>query len=123
MKTLGIEVKIEGLTAAISKIDAKKYAGSQIRNVVMKNGAKLQTLTKTNMTRAYKKGYSKGTTKHSTDLTIQDSGMTAIVAPHTEYFPYIEYGTRYMEAEPALNPAFRKIKQDFYKDVMDLIKK
>lgn len=55
MKTLGIEVKIEGLTAAISKIDAKKYAGSQIRNVVMKNGAKLQTLTKTNMTRAYKK--------------------------------------------------------------------
>ena len=123
MKTLSYEVKLEGLELTISKLDAKRHTGPQIRNVVMKNAAKLQTMTKTNMTRAYKKGYSKGTTKQSTDLTIQDSGMTAIVAPHTEYFPYIEYGTRYMEAEPALNPAFRKIKQDFYKDVMDLIKK
>ncbi|MFY0445881.1 HK97-gp10 family putative phage morphogenesis protein [Lactobacillus gasseri] len=123
MKTLGYEVKLEGLELTISKLDTKRHTGPQIRNVVMKNAAKLQTMTKTNMTRAYKKGYSKGTTKESTDLTLEDGGMTAIVAPHTEYFPYIEYGTRYMEAEPALNPAFQKIKQDFYKDVMDLINK
>lgn len=120
---MGYEVKIEGLTAVISKLDAKRYTGFQIRNVVMKNGAKLQTATKTNMTKAYKKGYSKGTTKQSTELIISNDGMTASVTPHTEYFPWVEYGTRYMEAEPALNPAFRKIKQEFYKDIMRLIKK
>ena len=124
MKTL-VDVKIEGLQALISDIDARKYSGKQIRNVVMKNGANLQEDAQKRMTKtvAYVKGYSKGTTRRSTTLSISDDGMTATVAPHTEYFPYVEYGTRYMEAEPTLNPAFQKIKQQFYKDVMDLVKK
>lgn len=124
MKTL-VDVKIEGLQALISDLDARKYSGKQIRNVVMKNGANLQEDAQKRMTKtvAYVKGYSKGTTRRSTTLSISDDGMTATVAPHTEYFPYVEYGTRYMEAEPTLNPAFQKIKQQFYKDVIGLVKK
>ena len=124
MKTLA-DIKIEGLQALISDLDARKYSGKQVRNVVMKNGANLQEDAQKRMTKtvAYVKGYSKGTTRRSTTLSISDDGMTATVAPHTEYFPYVEYGTRYMEAEPTLNPAFQKIKQQFYKDVMDLVKK
>ena len=124
MRTL-VDVKIEGLQALISDLDARKYSGKQIRNVVMKNGANLQEDAQKRMTKtvAYVKGYSKGTTRRSTTLSISDDGMTATVAPHTEYFSYVEYGTRYMEAEPTLNPAFQKIKQQFYKDVMDLVKK
>lgn len=124
MKTL-VDVKIEGLQALISDLDARKYSGKQIRNVVMKNGADLQEDAQKRMTKtvAYVKGYSKGTTRRSTTLSISDDGMIATVAPHTEYFSYIEYGTRYMEAEPTLNPAFQKIKQQFYKDVIGLVKK
>ena len=124
MRTL-VDVKIEGLHALISDLDARKYTGKSIRNVVMKNGADLQEDAQKRMTKtvAYVKGYSKGTTRRSTTLTISADGMKAIVAPHSEYFPYIEYGTRYMEAEPTLNPAFQKIKQQFYKDVMNLVKK
>ena len=124
MRTL-VDVKIEGLQALISDLDARKYSGKQIKNVVMKNGANLQEDAQKRMTKtvAYVKGYSKGTTRRSTTLSISDGGMTATVAPHTEYFPYVEYGTRFMEAEPTLNPAFQKIKQQFYKDVMDLVKK
>ena len=124
MKTL-VDVKIEGLQALISDLDARKYSGKQVRNVVMKNGANLQEDAQKRMTKtvAYVKGYSKGTTRRSTTLSISDDGMTATVAPHTEYFPYVEYGTRYMEAEPTLNPAFQKIKQQFYKDVIGLVKK
>lgn len=124
MKTL-VDVKIEGLQALISDLDARKYTGKQIRNVVMKNGADLQEDAQKRMTKtvAYVKGYSKGTTRRSTTLSISDDGMTATVAPHTEYFSYVEYGTRYMEAEPTLNPAFQKIKQQFYKDVIGLVKK
>lgn len=120
-----VDVKIEGLQALISDLDARKYTGKQIRNVVMKNGANLQEDAQKRMTKtvAYVKGYSKGTTRRSTTLSISDDGMTATVAPHTEYFPYVEYGTRYMEAEPTLNPAFQKIKQQFYKDVIGLVKK
>lgn len=124
MKTL-VDVKIEGLQALISDLEARKYTGKQIRNVVMKNGANLQEDAQKRMTKtvAYVKGYSKGTTRRSTTLSISDDGMTATVAPHTEYFSYVEYGTRYMEAEPTLNPAFQKIKQQFYKDVIGLVKK
>ena len=120
-----VDVKIEGLQALISDLDARKYSGKQVRNVVMKNGANLQEDAQKRMTKtvAYVKGYSKGTTRRSTTLSISDDGMTATVAPHTEYFPYVEYGTRYMEAEPTLNPAFQKIKQQFYKDVIGLVKK
>lgn len=120
-----VDVKIEGLQALISDLDARKYTGKQIRNVVMKNGANLQEDAQKRMTKtvAYVKGYSKGTTRRSTTLSISDDGMTATVAPHTEYFSYVEYGTRYMEAEPTLNPAFQKIKQQFYKDVIGLVKK
>lgn len=120
-----VDVKIEGLQALISDIDARKYTGKQIRNVVMKNGSDLQEDAQKRMTKtvAYVKGYSKGTTRRSTTLSISDDGMTATVAPHTEYFSYVEYGTRYMEAEPTLNPAFQKIKQQFYKDVIGLVKK
>ena len=120
-----VDVKIEGLQALISDLDARKYTGKQIRNVVMKNGANLQEDAQKRMTEtvAYVKGYSKGTTRRSTTLSISDDGMTATVAPHTEYFPYVEYGTRFMEAEPTLNPAFQKIKQQFYKDVIGLVKK
>ena len=124
MKTL-VDVKIEGLSALISNLDAKKYSGKQIRNVVMKNGADLQEDAQKRMTKtvAYVKGYSKGTTRRSTTLTISDDGMKGNVGLRTVYFPYVEYGTRYMEAEPTLNPAFQKIKQQFYKDVMNLVKK
>lgn len=120
-----VDVKIEGLQALISDLDARKYSGKQVRNVVMKNGANLQEDAQKRMTKtvAYVKGYSKGTTRRSTTLSISDDGMTATVAPATSYFPFIEYGTRFMEAEPTLNPAFQKIKQQFYKDVMDLVKK
>lgn len=91
----------------------------------MKNGADLQEDAQKRMTKtvAYVKGYSKGTTRRSTTLTISDGGMKAAVAPGTAYFPFIEYGTRFMEAEPTLNPAFQKIKQQFYKDVTGLIKR
>lgn len=120
-----VDVKIEGLQALISDLDARKYTGKQIRNVVMKNGANLQEDAQKRMTKtvAYVKGYSKGTTRRSTTLSISDDGMTATVAPHTAYFGYVEYGTRYMEAEPTLSPAFQKIKQQFYKDVIGLVKK
>lgn len=120
-----VDVKIEGLQALISDLDARKYTGKQIRNVIMKDGGDLQEEAQRRMTKTvtYVKGYSRGNTRRSTTLSISDDGMTATVAPHSEYFSYIEYGTRYMEAEPTLNPAFQKIKQQFYNDVIGLVKK
>lgn len=124
-----MEVKIDGLTALIEKLDATKYSGKQVRTIVQKNGVQLQTKTQDNMLNAYTghmsgKKFVKptGATRRSVALDIKDGGMTAEVAPGTKYFPYLEYGTRFMDARPTLKPAFEMVATSFQNDLKDLFK-
>ena len=43
--------------------------------------------------------------------------MTARVAPTAEYSEYVEYGTRFMESQPYMRPAFGEQKQQFKSDM------
>ncbi|MDB6233516.1 HK97-gp10 family putative phage morphogenesis protein [Lactobacillus amylovorus] len=122
------EVKIEGLNALVQKFNALKYTGSQIRSVVKKNGAELQQQTQKNMLEEYKGHYEgkkfvkpTGATRRSAAVEIKDNGMTAVVAPNTSYFPYLEYGTRFMEARPTLGPAFKRVSPIFIEDIKRII--
>lgn len=122
------EVKIEGLSALVQKFNALKYTGPQIRDVVKKNGAELQQQTQKNMLEEYKGHYEgkkfvkpTGATRRSAAVEIKDNGMTAVVAPNTSYFPYLEYGTRFMEARPTLGPAFKRVSPIFIEDIKRII--
>lgn len=122
------EAKIEGLSALVHKFNALKYSGTQIRDVVKKNGAELQQQTQKNMLEEYKGHYEgkkfvkpTGATRRSAAVEIQDNGMTAVVAPNTSYFPYLEYGTRFMEARPTLGPAFKRVSPIFIEDIKRII--
>lgn len=122
------EAKIEGLSALVHKFNALKYSGAQIRDVVKKNGAELQQQTQKNMLEEYKGHYEgkkfvkpTGATRRSAAVEIQDNGMTAVVAPNTSYFPYLEYGTRFMEARPTLGPAFKRVSPIFIEDIKRII--
>ena len=97
-------VKLEGLDKLSVGLQDRAHM-TEVRQIVKKHGALLEDKTKSNMDSAYTKGYSTGHTKGSVTLQLTDSGLTAIVAPHTAYFSYVEYGTRFMEAEPTLGPA------------------
>lgn len=122
------EAKIEGLSALVHKLNALKYSGTQIRDVVKKNGAELQQQTQKNMLEEYKGHYEgkkfvkpTGATRRSAAVEIKDNGMTAVVAPNTSYFPYLEYGTRFMEARPTLGPAFKRVSPIFIEDIKRII--
>lgn len=122
------EAKIEGLSALVHKLNALKYSGTQIRDVVKKNGAELQQQTQKNMLEEYKGHYEgkkfvkpTGATRRSAAVEIKDNGMTAVVEPNTSYFPYLEYGTRFMEARPTLGPAFKRVSPIFTNDIKRLI--
>ena len=54
-----------------------------------------------------------GTLKRSITIEIEDDGLTAVIAPHTEYAAYVEYGTRYMTAQPYMRPAYEEVKAEF----------
>ena len=91
-----------------------------VKRVVRNNGSKLQRNMQTKAD--FKKGYQTGTTKRSIGLEIQDGGFTAEVGPETEYAPYLEYGTRYMEAQPFVKPAHEEQAEKFKRDMQRLVK-
>lgn len=91
-----------------------------VKRVIRTNGAQLQQkmMRKADFTR----GYQTGTTKRSITCLIKDSGMTAEVGPATEYSPYLEKGTRFMSAQPFVEPALNEQLPKFKSDMQKLVK-
>lgn len=91
-----------------------------VQRVVKQNGAGLQR--KMQREADFTKGYATGTTKRSITLTLTDGNFTAEVEPGTEYSPYLEYGTRFMDAQPFVHPAFDEQKEKFKSDMQKLVR-
>ena len=62
-----------------------------------------------------------GALREHIELDIKDGGLTAEVEPTMEYSAYVELGTRFMEAQPYLKPAFDEQKEKFKKDMKKLV--
>ncbi len=112
-------IKVEGLDKLEKKL-RKNITLDDVKRVVRHNGSQLQTKMQTKAD--FKKGYQTGTTKRSIGLEMQDGGFTVEVGPETEYSPYLEYGTRYMDAQPFIKPAHEEQKQKFKQDMQRLVK-
>lgn len=65
-----------------------------------------------------------GYLKDTIGTHIKDNGMTARVGAsmngNADYAAYVEYGTRFMDAQPYFNPAFDKAEQEFKRKVKGL---
>ena len=106
-------IKIVGLEKVTGKL--KKNAQlSDVKRVVRKNGADLQQKA---MSLA---PVDTGTLQRSIELDIRDGGLSAIIEPTAEYAAYPEYGTRFMESQPYLKPAFDDQKEKFKRDMKKL---
>ena len=86
-----------------------------VKQVVKHNGSELQTKAQRNAP------VDTGNLKRSIGLGIRDSGMTAEVEPAAEYAPYVEFGTRFMNAQPFVGPAFHEQEEKFRKDLKKLV--
>lgn len=112
-------IKLEGLTELQNKLK-KNVKMDDVRKVVRKNGAEMARKMVTNAD--FDKGYQTGTTKRSINLEMENSGLTASAGATTEYAEYLEYGTRFMDAQPFVKPAFDEQKEKFKKDMSKLTK-
>lgn len=112
-------LKVEGLDELQTAIKGK-FNLDAAKRVVKQNGSELQTKMQKNAD--FKMGYQTGTTKRSIALEIKDAGLTAEVEPGTEYSPYLEYGTRFMDAQPFVKPAYEAQKAQFKADMQRLVK-
>lgn len=112
IKIDGLEELIKGLKENVTLDDVKR--------VVRNNGSGMQRKMQRNAD--FKMGYQTGETKRSIGLELEDSGFTAEVEPTTEYAPYVEYGTRFMAAQPFVRPAYREQREKFKRDMKRLVK-
>lgn len=87
-----------------------------VKKVVQMNGAELTSEAQ------WKAPLDTGTLERSITQTIKDDGLATTVEAGAEYAGYVEYGTRYMAAQPYMRPAFRKQKKKFKKDMERLVK-
>ena len=106
----------------------KMMSLDQHRKIVKKHGASLQ---KKAMRNANFRGHyvgrkdSKnrkfvkptGATKRSITLEIGNGGLSAKVTAGTDYSGYLEVGTRLMDEQPFMGPAFDEVWDDFVEDL------
>ncbi len=109
------KIKVVGIEKLQAKLK-KNVQLKDVKRVVRHNGKEMQVKAQRNAP------VDTGTLKRSIGLEITDAGMSAEVEPTAEYAPYVELGTRFMEAQPYLKPAFNEQKEKFKADMKKLVK-
>lgn len=116
------KIKIDGLDK-LQKALKDNVSLDLVRRVVRDHGYAMHDKIVENAD--FTKGYQTGQTKRSIEIagvTITDSGMTAEAGATTEYAEYVENGTRFMEAQPFVGPAFEEQSAKFKKHMQRLVK-
>lgn len=116
---MGRGINITGVKELEAKLK-KNMTLDHVKDTVKQNGSDLQTLMTRNAN--FVKGYATGTTERSIRCTFTDLNLTATVEPTTYYSPYLEYGTRFMSAQPFVRPSFNIQKEIFKRDLNKLFK-
>lgn len=89
---------------------------SEVKKIVKSNGAEL------NASAARKAPVDTGFLRRSIIFEIANLGMVARSVALAEYAPYLEWGTRFMSAQPFMGPAFRQQSKKFKSDLTRLVK-
>ena len=113
------KIKIEGLDK-LQRALKENVTMDDVKQVVRHNGSQLQRRMQDKAD--FKKGYQTGQTKRSIGLEIQNGGFDAEVGPETDHSPYVEYGTRFMEAQPFVRPSFEEQSTKFKSDMQKLVR-
>lgn len=102
-------VQLQKALAEASKLEGAK-------KIVKLNGAELQE-------KAIRAApYKTGALRRSIRLEIKDGGLTAVATATADYSGCVEYGTRFMRAQPFMRPSARKQALQFRRDIERLMK-
>ena len=112
---MSMGVKLEGFDELQAKLK-KNVKLEDVKTVVQYHGSEMQTTANLICP--------KDTSNLANSITLEltDGGVTAEVEPHMDYAAYVEYGTRYMSAQPYMRPAFMQQSARFKSDLSKLMK-
>lgn len=126
-----MKMEIQGLEELQRDIEKLLKTKNEMKKVVKKNGAELQKNAMKNARHSasggvFAKGYTTGHTRKNLQqngVRLTDDGLTATISSTTDYAAYLEYGTRHMEAEPYMKPAYEKQKRVFEEEIEKVVEK
>ena len=115
------DIKINGIEELQAKLK-KNVTMDDVKTVVQHNGELLDNtmVRQAVFGRFAEHPTTTGDTARSITLTMSDGGLTATVAPETDYSFYLEVGTRFMPAQPFVKPAFDIVKPVFLDNLKKL---
>ena len=116
------DIKVNGLED-FAKSLKPNVTMDDVKRIVQTNGNRLTRYMKEQTTHAYVKGFSTGDTAGSINAEPRDGGLTVAVGATMNYNPYTEYGTRYMSAEPILDPSLERVRPQFLGDLDKITEK
>ena len=117
-----MSVKLNGMEELLGVLK-ENVTMDDVKRIVKTNGDRLNRYMKEQTTHAYVKGYSTGDTAGSINTEPRDGGLTVAVGATMQYNPYTEYGTRYMSAEPILDPSLERVRPQFLGDLDKITEK
>ena len=109
-------VKLSGVSELKSVLKAQSDTWKAAKMAVKLNGAELQQKAQRNAP------VDTGNLRRSIVLSIKDGGMTAEVTATADYAGYVEYGTRFMMAQPFMHTAFNEQRDIFINDLKRALK-
>lgn len=114
-----MSVKIQGLKELQKTLKGIKKSVSQqsLAKVVRMNAAELERNAKRNTP------VKTGALQRSITTEYTDNGTTAAIGPYMDYAQYVELGTRFMQAQPYMQPAANQQAPIFARDIAKLVKK
>ena len=110
VKIVGLARMIKGLT------DIYRNSDSEIGRVVKANTAELQQKEMRSVP------VDTGFLKRSILLTMKDNGLTGVVEPTATYATFVEFGTRFMAAQPYVRPNYDAQAKQFIQDMQKFVK-
>lgn len=110
-----IDIKLEGLEE-LGEVLIRNCDLKAAKAVVLKNASRLQEKAQ------HKAPIHTGTLMRSITVRTQDNGMTGVVGPTAEYGGYVEKGTRFMAAQPYLEPSLNEVTPQFMSDLKKLVR-
>lgn len=116
------KIKVTGLKE-LQKALKDNVTMDDVKKVVRDNVTEMQRKMHENAD--FKMGYATGQTKRSimdAGINIFDNGFSGEAGATTEYAEYLEVGTRFMDAQPFVKPAYDEQVQQFKKDMQRLVK-
>lgn len=111
---MGRGFQVKGLQALDQKL-ARNMQMKEVRQIVRTNGAEM------NETAQRKAPVDTSFLRRSITFSMLDNGFSAMSLAGADYGGYVEWGTRFMPAQPYMKPAYIAQKAKFLADMKRLV--